>query len=263
MRISNAVFVIACAAVPLPLAAQLTTTYKGFQREGGKEVPATTQFSLENGRVAMVIKGTNSARILFDAKAQVLRMVSDDEKTWFEILKNAGGGPPDPGGMMAQMQKQLAQMPAAQRAMVEQMMKSATPTGSAPQFEYVWTKDKKTIAGYECTRVEGKRGSDKVSEYCGTTSDDFKLSPAEHQTMLDMQGYLRNFTIMVRSPDDATRAFQWDTSVDGYPVLTRCFRNGELTLELTLASFDRKALSDTLFVIPSGYKKMDLARMGK
>ena len=80
---------------------------------------------------------------------------------------------------------------------------------------YVWTKDTKTVAGYQCTFVQAMHGGTKVSEYCGSPSADFTISDAERGTVLDMQRYLRNFTIMVRTPDDATRAFQWDTSVDG------------------------------------------------
>ena len=263
MRIQLVTLAICCAAVPLPVAAQLTTTYQGIQRERGKETPASTVFAIDAGRVAMVLKGFTASRILFDAKAQVLRIVSDDDKKYLEVSKSSGGMAGDPSGMMAQMQAQLAKLPKDQRAMAEQMMKGMMAPKPGAQFQYVWTKEKKTIAGYNCTLVEGMKGEDKVTEYCGTTSADFNLAPAEHQTILDMQGYLRNFTIGVRGPDDATRAFQWDTSVDGYPVLTRCFRNGELTLELTLAAINRGALSDTLFVIPSGYQKMDISKMGQ
>ena len=85
------------------------------------------------------------------------------------------------------------------------------------------------------------RGTDKVTEYCGTTSGDFKMSAADRETMLDMQSYLRNFTIMVKTADDGAGAFQWDTGTDGYPVLTRCFRDGQITLELTLDSLRPEA----------------------
>ncbi len=248
---------IAACCAATPLAAQLTTTYTGFQREGGKDTPASAQFSVESGRVAMILKGSRSVRMLYDAKAQVLRMVSDDDKQYFDITKTANGQNP----MMAAMQKQLESMPKEQRAMAEQMMKSAMGAkANAPQLVYVWSKEKQTIAGYECTRVDGMKGEDKVTEYCGTTSSDFKLSDPEHQTVLDMQSYLRNFMIMVRSPDDGTRAFQWDTATDGYPVLTRCYRDGKLTLELTLATVSHKPPGDDLFAIPGEYKRMDFSR---
>ncbi len=250
---------ISCS-LAAPAAAQLTTTYTGIQRDGGKDAPITAQFSVENARVAMIMKGPRSARMLFDGKAQLLRIVSDDEKTYFDIDKKSGGQG-DPSGMMATMQKQLEAMPKEQRAMAEQMMKSAMGvTKQAPPLTYVWSTEKKTIAGYECTRVDGMRGTDKVTEYCGSTSNDFKMSAGERQTMLDMQGYLRNFTIMVQTSDDATRAFQWDTSTDGYPVLTRCYRDGNLTLELQLESVNRKPLSADLFDLPSGYHQLDFSQ---
>jgi hypothetical protein len=252
---------LALCCVATPVLAQLTTTYSGTQRDGDKDVPASAVFSVEKGRVAMIMKGTRSNRMLFDEKAQVLRIVSDDDKSYIDLdkewRKNA-----DPSGMMATMQKQLESMPAAQRAMAEQMMKSTMGAmQQQPALEYVWTKDKQTVAGYECTRVEGMRGASKTTEYCGSTSDDFKMSDAEHQTMLDMQNYLRSVMIMVKSSDDAVRAFQWDTKVDGYPVITRCFNDGKMTLDLKLQSVNRRPLADTLFAIPAGFKKMDMPKM--
>jgi hypothetical protein len=89
------------------------------------------------------------------------------------------------------------------------------------------------------------------------------MSDAEHQTMLDMQSYLRSVMIMVKRSDDAMRAFQWDTKVDGYPVITRCFNDGKMTLDLKLQSVNRKPLSDTLFAIPGGFKKMEMPKMGR
>jgi hypothetical protein len=237
-----------------PVAAQFTTTYAGTQTVGGKQVPATAKFAVEAGRVAMIMTGERGGRIVFDQKAQVLHMVSDQEKSYFDI---GAGGPAE------MMQKQLEKLPPEQRAMAQQMMQSAMPSTSTPPFTYVWTKDTKTVAGYQCTIVQAMHGDSKVSEYCGSTSPDFKLSDAERGTVLDMQRYLRNFTIMVRTPDDATRAFQWDTSVDGYPVITRCFRDGVMTLDLTLQGVSRAPLPAELFDIPHDYRKIDLAAMDR
>jgi hypothetical protein len=249
------------SVVGVPASAQFTTTYTGIQRDGDKETPAVAQFSVDGGRAVMIMKGIRSARMLFDAKEGVLRMVSDDDKSYFEITKGSAASG-DPTGMMAGMQKQLDALPKEQRQMAEQMMKSAMGSASqAPHLVYQWTKETKTIAGYECTLVEGMRGSDKVTEYCGSTSPDLKMTDAERETMLEMQGYLRNFTIGVRGTDDSARAFQWDTSVDGYPVLTRCFTAGKMTLELLLGSVNHHAIPREMFAVPAGYKKMDMSRM--
>jgi len=254
---------LSLSALASPLAAQLTTSYAGIQRDGDREVPATAVFAIENGRVAMFMKGIQSARILFDEKAQVLRVVLDDQKSYVDLDKDWHKNN-DPTAVMAGMQKQLEQMPPAQRAMAEQVMKGRMGgmTQAPPQLEYVWTTDKLKIAGYDCTRVEGLRGPAKVTEYCGSTSDDFKLSDAEHRTMLDMQAYLRDFMITVKTSDNSMRAFQWDTKLDGYPVVTRCFNDGKLTLDLTLQSVTRKPLADSVFMVPSGFKRIEMPKMG-
>jgi hypothetical protein len=202
--------------------------------------------------------GAKAARLIFDEKAQVLHVISDDDKTYFDLDKTTAGRDP-----MAAMQQQLASLPPEQRAMAENMMRSAMGA-TPPPLTYVWSKDKQTVAGYECTRVDGMRGSDKVTEYCGSTSSDFKMTDAERKTMLDMQSYLRNFMIMVRSSDNNSRAFQWDTSADGYPVVTRCYVNGQMTLDLTLESVSHKPIPKETFDLPNGYKKQDLnAMMGR
>jgi len=259
----NALLVLALCAAAAPAGGQFTTTYTGIQRVNDKEYPATAVFAIENGRIAMILTGAKHARMLFDDKAQVLRLVDEDSKQYVDLTKDWQAGI-DPSGQLAQMQKQLESLPKEQRAMAESMMKQAMAgmASSQEQLVYNWTTDKQTIAGYECTRVEGMRGTRKVTEYCGSTSNDFKLKDSERQTVLDMQGYLRNFLITVRSTDDTQRAFAWDTKSDGYPVLTRCFDNGKITLELTLATVTRKGPTDDQFRV-DGFKKMEMPKGGR
>ncbi len=256
----NALLSLAFCAAAAPAGAQFTTTYTGVQHVADKDYPASAIFAIDNGRIAMIMKGARNVRMLFDDKAQVLRLVNEDGKQYFDITKDFGSTM-DPSGQMAKMQKQLEALPKEQRAMAESMMKQAMGSMSSRQEQlvYNWTNDKQKIAGYDCTRVEGMRGPRKVTEYCGSTSPDLKVSDADRQTVLDMQGYLRNFLISVKADDQSARAFAWDTSVDGYPVLTRCFEDGKMTLELTLASVNRNGPTDDQFRI-DGFKKVDMMK---
>jgi hypothetical protein len=256
----NALITLALWGAAAPVGAQFTTTYTGVQHVNDKDYPATAVFAIENGRIAMILTGAKHVRMLFDDKAQILRLVDEDGKQYVDLTKDSRAAM-DPSGQLAQMQKQLDAMPKEQRAMAEGMMKQAMAgmAQSQEQLVYNWTTDKLKIAGYDCTRVEGIRGDQKVTEYCGSTSDDFKLKDSERQTVLDMQGYLRNFLIMVKSDDQSVRAFAWDTKTDGYPVLSRCFANGKMTLELTLATVSRKGPTDDQFKI-DGFKKMEMPK---
>jgi hypothetical protein len=256
----NALITLALCGAAAPVGAQFTTTYTGVQHANDKDYPATAIFAIENGRIAMILTGAKHVRMLFDDKAQVLRLVDEDGKQYVDLTKDSRAAM-DPSGQLAQMQKQLDALPKEQRAMAEGMMKQAMAgmAQSQEQLVYNWTTDKLKISGYDCTRVEGIRGNEKVTEYCGSTSDDFKLKDSERQTVLDMQGYLRNFLIMVKSDDQSVRAFAWDTKTDGYPVLSRCFANGKMTLELTLATVSRKGPTDDQFKI-DGFKKMEMPK---
>jgi hypothetical protein len=244
--------VVAAAA---PAGAQLNTYYRGTVREGGKYVPATAQFSLEPGRVAMILRSGTTRRMLFLESEQVLRMV-DDTRGSYADLGAMSGQPANPSAQLAEMQRQLDRLPPEQRAMAQQMMQSTMGAAQPAPDTYVWTTERKTIAGYDATRVEVMQGSVKRAEYWGTKSADFRMSDAERKTMLAMQDYLRNYIIMVTPAGGGeARAFQWDTSVDGYPVLSRCFKDGEMTVELQLDSLNRKPLAGDLFAIPSSYTK--------
>jgi len=256
----NALITLALCGAAAPVGAQFTTTYTGVQHVNDKDYPATAVFAIENGRIAMILTGAKHVRMLFDDKAQILRLVDEDGKQYVDLTKDSRAAM-DPSGQLAQMQKQLDAMPKEQRAMAEGMMKQAMAgmAQAQEQLVYNWTTDKLKISGYDCTRVEGIRGDQKVTEYCGSTSDDFKLKESERQTVLDMQGYLRNFLIMVKSDDQSVRAFAWDTKTDGYPVLSRCFANGKMTLELTLATVSRKGPTDDKFKV-DGFKKMEMPK---
>src|SRR5690349_2810425 len=118
-----------------PVGAQFTTTYTGVQRDAGKEYPATAVFSVDKGRIAMILSGSKHMRMLFDDKAQVIHVVLEEEKQYFDIDKDFRMAM-DPSGMMAQMQKQLDAMPKEQRAQAQAMMGQAMAGmgGSQPQL---------------------------------------------------------------------------------------------------------------------------------
>lgn len=242
-----------------PAAAQFNAYYSGTLRAAGKDVPCSTQFSVDKGRVAAIFKGARSSRMLFTQNDNQLRIVDDATRTWLVLDRKQLA---QLGGATDEMQKQLAQMPAAQREMAESMMKGVMSSMKPPTpTTYVWSKEHQKVLDYDCTRVDVMQGDVKKAEYWGTPSPDFKLGDAEHEAVLAMQGCLRDYMIMVTSAAGGgaePRPFQWDTSVDGYPLISRCFDGDVRTLDLTLTHFDRKPLAADLFTIPDGYKKQDM-----
>jgi hypothetical protein len=203
--------------------------------------------------------------MLYLESEHVLRLIDDTHGSYLDLGKASGPGSMASGvaAQMAEMQKQLDKLPPEQRGMAQQMMQQAMGATQQAPDQYVWSTEKKTISGYDATRVDVMQAGVKRAEYWGTTSADLKIAEGERNTILAMQDYLRNYLIMVTPTGGGeARAFEWDTSMDGYPVLTRCFNRGEMTLELQLQSVDRKALSGDLFAVPPTYAKQEMPAAG-
>lgn len=249
--------------------AQFNAYYEGMTHMAGKDLPLTTRFSVDKDRVATVMVGARSSRILYFGKEDVLRVIDEDTRSYFDLDRKALAQ--ITGGAMAEMQKQMAAMPPAQRAMMEKMAPGALANmggmGSMTEkpLTYVWSQETKTVNGYACTRVDVMRGDQKRAEYWGSTSPDFKLSDDERRTVAAMHECLSGLTIVVRGGAGGggdTRAFQWDTRTDGYPLISRCFDDSVMTLDVHLVRFDRKPLEDDLFKVPAGYKRQEISGAG-
>jgi hypothetical protein len=255
-------------AMPLLIAAPawagFNAYYEGTVLDQGKTVPAQAQFSVEKGRVAAIMKGAKSYRMLFLEKDQVLRLVSDDDKTYVDLdKKTMESMHGDVNAEMAKVKEQMAKVPPEQQAMMEKMMGQAMHSAAVPPEDvYVQSQEHQTILGHDCTRVDVMQGSTKRAEYWGSTDDDFKMTKDERATILAMQSYLRNYLLQMQTGGDdgaSMRAFRWDTGTDGFPLITRCLRGDQATLDLHLTASDKKDVEGDLFKTPSGYKKHDLA----
>src|SRR2546427_11469319 len=119
---SMAPIALAVSFAAVPARAQLNTYYTGMVREAGKEVPATAQFSLEPGRVAVIMKGARASRMLFLEKEQVLRFVDDTHGNYVDLGKGTRQGLASGATQqLGEMQKQLNKLPPEQRRMAQEM----------------------------------------------------------------------------------------------------------------------------------------------
>ena len=250
LRLSS-ILLIALAA---PCAnAALTTYYKGTVYEDGKDVPATAAMSYTDDRVAMMMSSvTRHYRMIFQVKDDLLTIVDDGNKTYVELQGGIGNA------MDAQMKAQLDRMPPEQRKMAEQMMQNMRgmmAQKSVPD-EYVWTTDTETRGSYRCTWVNIMQGTVKRAAYCGTPSSDFTLSEKEHAAAVGFGHALGNTSILTRDERGGQmRMFEWDNAKDGFPVVSRCFRDERIILNLELDTFNHDKPPKELFDIPRDYRR--------
>jgi len=167
--------------------------------------------------------------------------------------------------VMKQMESKLAQLPPAQRKMMEQMMKNhsapaavPTPQAAPPAPEVKATGVKKQVKGYSTEQYEVFENGNRVREMwvtdwasSGVKRDDFKVFKEMHQFQQEV------FASMNRGqrfqPNDV--AFDEFRQVDGLPVLITSFKGSVKDRETNLKSVDKKDFDDAHFEPPKNYKE--------
>jgi len=248
---------LALTSLAAPARADLNATYRGVERFTETDTTATVQVSIASDRIAFVIRGSRDVRILYWKDKSTMRLVDDTGKNYLDLERCTSPG----GGLMSVVQGQLSHLTPQQRAMAEQMLQSeANDEGDASKPEFVRTKEVKKILDHDCTIVKVRRNGETHAEYCACASPDFRLTGAERAALTEANLCLHSlFSTVEIGRGDPSGAFEWDTSTEEFPLLSRCLSGETVTLQVTLESFDRNRVADSLFALPAGYSKMNAA----
>ncbi|MGH7682040.1 MAG: hypothetical protein ACRENN_08645 [Candidatus Eiseniibacteriota bacterium] len=256
-RVMGLALALALPAVASTARADLNASYRGVERFTGTDTTATVQISIAKDRIAFVIHGSRDVRMLYWKDRATMRFVDDTGKSYLDLERCTTPG----GGLLSSVQGQLSQLPPDQRAMAEEMLKgSMGEEGNESKTEFVRTKDVKKVLDHDCTMVKIQRDGETRAEYCSCTSPDFKLTDAERTALNEANQCIHNLFMTVRSAKgDPSGALEWDADSDGFPLLSRCVDGETVTLEVTMESFDRKKVADSLFAVPTAYSKSNPA----
>lgn len=204
-------------------------------------------------RAEMAAAGSGQQVLIFDGAREVLWIVNDAERTYVEMtradVERVSG---QMNAMMAAMQEQLRNLPPAQRAQLEAMMRGrGMPGGGAPQVEFRRTGTDR-VGSWTCTSYDGLVGGMKTMELCtvdpsvlGFTAADFAVS----RRLAEFFGALM--------PQEAGAMFRIgadDAGFSGVPV-RRVALGGRQPMTTELVEVSRQTFSDDLFAVPAGYTR--------
>lgn len=172
------------------------------------------------------------------------------------------------GGVMKEMEAEMASLPPEQRAMMEEMMKSRMPAGmpgggkqSPPRRIEVGAMEK--VGDYSCALHTLFAGEEKVWEVCAAAEADLPGAAAEalgaFRAMSRFAEQLRKTMQQGPLADMISTPFSELNGVKGFPVRVRSYERGRVTNETTLKSIAGRELDGSLFEVPEGYKVHNLA----
>ena len=225
---------------------------------GGNTV--ITQTQMERDRVRVEIPGRNGEKqaVIFDGARQVLWMVNYDRKTYSEMTKadiDALSG--QMASVSSQMEEALKNLPPAQRAQMEAMMKGrGAGGGPSAKPEYRKTGTDK-VGRWACDKYEGYRDGQKVSEVCAVDPAAIGVALTDFQAMNQLGSFFQKLM-----PQAGDRVFSIGEGYSGVPVRRISFGGGsQTTTELT--DVTRQAFAPSTFEVPPGYQKEAMIGRGR
>ncbi|MEZ5758389.1 MAG: DUF4412 domain-containing protein [Emcibacteraceae bacterium] len=254
---------ISLISTPLYAGEIIEIINKDLRKKNAQEETMQVLFSDGN----MKMKGMEGNEMIFDGAAQNMTVISHQDKSYMIFDKSTAGSVKSQ--MDAAMEKALANVPPEQRAMVEKMMKqrmSSMGGQQQMQMPQVKTEIKKTgkndtINGYACDYYEAYRGDQKQGEYCITSWSDLDVGEDIQTSFKNMAEFMKGFMeeLSKMSPvrmDD--NPFNYMNEMEGFPVLSRQFSNGQATHESMLSSISNQDIDESEFIAPEGYKQRNL-----
>jgi hypothetical protein len=218
----------------------------------GKDTNTAVMFLTNGGRNRMVMldKGRNEYREM-------------DQQTMNQMSQQVQGA-------MAQMQEAMKNMTPEQREMMEKMMKGKmgqmAGRGAPPVRTTYTAKGGGSVNGFACTKYEGMRGTEKVTELCAAKPAEIKFSPSDFQVFEKMKEFMAGFQNALSPLGGGGGVFRdmADPGFEGFPVQQTIFRNGQPELKTETKSIARASFGDADFSLGSAKKvEMPIPGAGK
>jgi len=257
-----------------PLAAGVV--YEIEVTDHGKS-PATSQAmqaTVEGRNLMMEIAGGGSGgsdEMIFHGERREMMIIDHDDKSYMVMdQETIAKLSTQVNAAMAQMQEALKNVPEAQRAMVEKMMKERMPQQASKKepAELRKTKERAEQNGYPCVKYELVMDGKKTAELWVTDWDNVEGGDDVVSAFDDMAAFFRELMDAMPTIGDqgamAGEVFGHMSEMNGFPVVTKNFEHdGSLETESNLRSAKRQSIDPDAFEPPSGYKRRNMMPGGR
>ena len=189
-------------------------------------------------------------------------MVDSAKGSYMEITKAQVEAMADQmGQMMEQMQAAMANVPPAQRAMMEQMMKGRMGGMAAPPQITVRDKGSSdTVGQFSCKRYEILSDGQISSEICAADPSQLKLDASAFETFKALAEFYEPLRRMAPQGGGWTAPNAMD-QINGFPVQTISYEGGKPASEWVLQTIEERVIDAAQFTLPPNLKKTEMPKM--
>lgn len=238
----------------------ITTDGSGRQVEASKIYAQSEMVRIDN------VGGSSGEQMSMIFRGEEMLMLNHKDKSYTvmdeAVLEEMSA---QMSAAMQEMEKQLAQVPPEQRAMVEQMMKGQMqgmmPKQSAMPPPRVDVGKSSTWKSYSCVKYSVYSGGEKSEEICAAALDSIEGSEEIMGAFRKMAKVVKKMAESLPGPFGggmAQNPMIMMAQIDGFPVHTVQFEKGAVSQEISLESVTEHTLDESMFAAPADYKKQDL-----
>lgn len=225
--------------------------------DGASTTAVSSQVHMEPNRIRTEIHDGDGRRqvVIFDGTKSVLYIVDPARQSYIEMTQaDAARMGAMMQGAMAMMSERLANMPPAQRAMMEEkmgMLAGGTTAVARPEYK---RNGSGMAAERACDRYDGYTAGQKTSEICTVAPEALGLTLADFSVMNTLSDFLR--TIVPQMADQIVGVGTPEQGFSGLPVRTATTdpRSGR-TITMTVTDVRRATFEDSMFQVPAGFQK--------
>lgn len=220
-------------------------------------VVADAEMSFSDGSTGLisdgkVLFGDVNASILYEDGQDFFVVMEHDKKTYMRMDKEFARDVQSQ--VNAEMEKMLASLPEAQRAMAEQQMKAMMPQmQQAPKTSVRRTGDSDQVADFDCDIVEVVSDDGSIdSVVCVASRGELGLSSADYQTL---RGAMEAMQEMAAMGGGGSAENDFD-QLGGIPIRTKSKYDSS-----ELVSFDDADVDDARVQVPADYTEVSVKDM--
>jgi hypothetical protein len=209
--------------------------------------------------------GHATATIIKDGN---LYAIDDTDKTYVQLDKASMEAlAKKMNDAMTQVREQLAKMPAEQRAQMEQMLAKQMPgfAGGDQKWtvEAVDTGKSDKVDGRPCRLWDVKRNGELDEQLCVVP---FSALPGKENFQAVFGNFAKVFEEMAKSVPMLsglmTNEFSAQEKINGFPVRSRDYENGQLSdMERVMSVWREQNVPASMFAIPTGYKRKTMEEL--
>ncbi|MBD5778825.1 hypothetical protein IEN85_04930 [Pelagicoccus sp. NFK12] len=241
--------------------------YQFEDSSGGTE---NVTLMVEGHQLRITSQDKGSSDMIFDASTSTMTILEHDRKRYLQLDKETVAELASQiEDAMAEMEKQLASLPPAQRKMMENMMKGKMQgMGEAlPVLSFNRTGESDTKSGYDVEKVILLKDGVATSELWVADWDDVEGS---EELMVSLKAMAGMFKDMMKAFSKgpmagmigANASSNWFGQIEdlgGIPIVTaELDASGKAKSQTSLSKVEEREIEASAFEIPKGYKKQKM-----